>query len=61
MIGKLNRYISAGTDQFLAEMIHTGGGTLHSRVCKLNNFIMDKEEVPQWRRKSVIVPIYKKG
>jgi hypothetical protein len=40
-------------------MIQAGGGTSHSGICKLINSIRNKEEVWQWWRKSVIVPIYK--
>jgi len=43
-------------------MIQTGGGTIQSKIHKLNNSIWNKEEWPQaWKESFVfILPFYKK-
>jgi hypothetical protein len=46
LIEKLKRYKSPGTDQILAEMIQTGGNTVHSEIHKLINSTWNKEEFP---------------
>jgi hypothetical protein len=38
-IGKLKRYKLPGADQILAELIQTGGETLHSEIHKLTKLI----------------------
>jgi hypothetical protein len=60
-IGKLKRYSSLDTDQFLAELIKAGGEILCSEIHKLIHSIWNKEEFPQQWEESVIVSIYKKG
>jgi hypothetical protein len=60
-IGKLKSYKSPGTDQILAEMIKAGGETLYYETHRLICSIWNKEELPQQRKESIIVPIYKKG
>jgi hypothetical protein len=52
-IGKLKSYKSLGSDQIPAELIKAGG----EKLCSMWN----KEELPWQRKKSLIVPIYKKG
>jgi hypothetical protein len=42
-------------------MIQEGGETLLSEIHKLINSIWHKEELPDWQKGSIIVPIYKKG
>jgi hypothetical protein len=60
-IGKLKSSKSPGTDQIPAELIKAGGETLCSEVHRLICSIWNKEELPQQRKESVIVPNYKKG
>ena len=49
-IEKLKRHESTGTDQIPAELIKARGGTLHSKIHKLYNFIWNKEEMSeQWK------------
>jgi hypothetical protein len=43
------------------ELIQAGGKTLLPEIHKLVNSIWNKEELPDLWKKSVIVPIYKKG
>jgi hypothetical protein len=60
-IGKLKSYKSPGTDQIPTEVIKAGGETLYSEIHRLICCILNKEELPQQWKESVIVPIYKKG
>jgi hypothetical protein len=60
-IENLKRYISLAIDQIPAKLIQLGDGTVH---CELRNFInsfWNKEELPQQRKESIIVPMYEKG
>jgi hypothetical protein len=59
-IGKPKRYESPSTDQILAELIQAGGETLHSEIHKLIKLIWNKELPHHWK-KSIVVPIHKKG
>jgi len=57
---KLNRHKSTGIDQIPAELIKAGGRTIRSKIhIRLNS--AGKEELPEERKESIIVPIYKKG
>jgi hypothetical protein len=60
-IGKLKSYKSPSTDQIPAELIKAGGETLYSEIHKLVCSIWSKEELPQQRKESVMLPIHKKG
>jgi hypothetical protein len=60
-IEKLKRHKSPGTDQFVAELIKAGGWIICSEFHKLINSILNKEELPEKRKESIVVPIYKKG
>jgi hypothetical protein len=60
-IGKLKSYKSRGTDQILAELIKAGDETLYSEIHRLICCIWNKEELPQQRKESIIIPIHKKG
>jgi hypothetical protein len=57
----LKKYKSPGSDQIPAEMIEAGGETLLSAFQELITFIWNKEELPDQRKESIIVPIHKKG
>ena len=57
-IYKLKRHKSPSIDQIPAELIKAGGTTIHFEIHKL---IESKEELPEEWKKSIIVPIYKKG
>jgi hypothetical protein len=58
-IGKLKSYISPGTDNIPAEFIKAGGERLYSEIHRLICFMWNKEELPQQRKETVILPIYK--
>jgi len=60
-IEKLKRHKSLGIDQIPAELIKTGGRTIHSDILKLINSIWNKEEFPEEWKELIIVPIYRKG
>jgi len=60
-IDKLKSHKSPGTDQILAELIKAGGRTICLEILKLITSILKKEELPEERKKSIIVPIHKKG
>jgi len=53
---------SPGIDQILAELIKAEGRTIRSEICKLTNFIWNKEELPEvWRELIIVLPCKKKG
>jgi hypothetical protein len=60
-IGKLKSHKSPGTDQILAKLIKAGVETLYSEKHRLICCIWNKEELPEQRKESIILPIYKKG
>jgi hypothetical protein len=60
-IEKLKSHKSPGIDQIPAELIKTGGRTIHCAIHKLIIAIWNKEEVPEEWKESVIVSIHKKG
>ena len=60
-IKKLKSHKSPGIDQIPAELIKAGGRTLRCAIHKLIISIWNKKELPEEWKKSIIVPIYKKG
>jgi hypothetical protein len=61
-VANLKRYYKLpGSDQILAELIQAGGETLLSGIHKLINYIWNKEEMPDQWKKSIILPIHRKG
>jgi hypothetical protein len=60
-IEKLKSYKSPGIDQIPAELIKAGGKTIRCAIHKLVIAILNKEELPEKWKESVIVPIHKKG
>jgi hypothetical protein len=60
-IAKLKKYKSPGGDKIPAELIQAGGEMLLSAIHKLINSIWNREEWPDQWKKSIIVPIHKKG
>jgi hypothetical protein len=60
-IPKLKKYKSPGSDQIPAELFQDGGEILLSAIQKLINSVSNKEELPDQWKKSIIVPIHKKG
>jgi hypothetical protein len=60
-IVKLKSYKSPGNDQIPAELIKVGGEMLCSGIHRLICSIWNKEELPQQWKKSIIIPIHKKG
>ena len=61
-IEKLKSHKSPGFDQIPAELIKAGGRIVHCEIHKLIiSVCWNKEELPEEWKKSIIVPIYKKG
>jgi hypothetical protein len=60
-IEKLKRYKSPGIDQIPAQLIKAGGSKICSEMHKLIISIWNKEELPDQRKESIVVPVYKKG
>jgi len=58
---KLKSHKSPGINQIPAELIKAGCKTLRCEIHKLIISIWNKEELPEECKKSIIVPIYKKG
>jgi hypothetical protein len=62
-IDKIKSHKSPGIDQISAEVIKAGGRTISCEIHRLIISILNKEELSEreeWK-KSVIVPVYKKG
>jgi hypothetical protein len=57
-IAKLKRYKLPGTDKILAELILAGGKTL-SQIYSLINYTLNKEELRQQEKGSIVVQTYK--
>ena len=60
-IEKLKRYKSPGIDQIPAELIKAGSRKFYSKIHKLINPVRNEKELPDQWKKSVILPVYKKG
>ena len=58
-IEKLQRHKSLGNDQIPAELIKARGRTVRSEIHKLNNSILNEEELPEEWKESIIVTIYR--
>ena len=61
VIEKLKSYKSPGIDQIPAELIKAEGKTIRCEIHKLIISIWNKEELPEERKESIVVPTYKKG
>jgi hypothetical protein len=57
----LKRHKSSGIDQIPAELIKTGGRTIHLEINKFINSIWNKKELPEEWKESIILPIYENG
>jgi hypothetical protein len=57
----LKKYQLPGNDQIPADLIEAVGEALLSAIHKLTNSTWNKEELPDERKESIIVPIHKKG
>jgi hypothetical protein len=57
-IAKLKKYKLPSSDLIPAEFIQAGGEALRSKIHKVINSISNKEELPDQRKKSIIVPNY---
>jgi hypothetical protein len=53
-IAKLKKYKSPGSDQIPAELIKAGGKILLSAIHKLINSVVNKEELPNHWKESII-------
>jgi hypothetical protein len=60
-VERLEGYKSPGTDQIPAELIQAVGNTLRSVIHELTNSVRNKEELPQQRKESIIVPMCKES
>jgi hypothetical protein len=60
-IARLKKYKLPGSDQIPAELIQTGGEILPSAIHKLINSVLNKEELHDQWKESIIVPVHKKG
>jgi hypothetical protein len=60
-IEKLKSHKSPSIDQIPAELIKAGGNLIRCKIHKLIISIWNKEELPEEWKKSIIVPVYKKG
>ena len=60
-IEKLKSHKSPGIDQIPAELIKERGRTICYQIHKLIVSILNKEELPEEWKESIIVPIHKKG
>ena len=60
-IGKLKNRKAAGYDEMFAEYLKRGGDTLTRKVHELIVNIWNSEEIPEDWKKSIIVPLFKKG
>jgi hypothetical protein len=47
--------------QLPAKLIQAGSNTLHSEIHKRIDYILNKEELPQQWKESIIILIYKRG
>jgi hypothetical protein len=61
VIAKLGKRKSPCGDEIPAELIQAEGEMLLSAIHKVINSILDKEEFSDQRKKSIIIPIHKKG
>jgi hypothetical protein len=57
----LKSFKSPGSGQIPAGLIEAGGEILRSKILKLIKSIWNKEELPDQWKKSIIVPVHKKG
>jgi len=60
-IEKIKSHKSPGIEQIPSELIKAGGRIIHGAIHKLIIAMWDKEELPEKRKKSVFLPIHKKG
>jgi len=60
-IDKLKSHKSSGIDEIPAELIKVGCRTICLEIHKLISSIWEKEELPEEWKKSIIIPIHKKG
>jgi len=58
---ELKSHKSPRIDRIPAELIKTGGRTIRYEIHKLIISVWNKEELPEKRKESIMVPIYKKG
>lgn len=61
VIKKFKRYKSSCSYQISMEMMQARGRTLLPDIHKYINFVWNKEELPQWFKESINLPICKKG
>jgi hypothetical protein len=54
----LKKYKSPGSDQIPADLIQAGGELLLPETHKLINSVVNKEELPDQWKESVIVPVH---
>jgi hypothetical protein len=54
-------YKYPGSDEIPAELFQAGGEIFSSKIHKLLKSIWNKEELPDQRKESIIVPVHRKG
>jgi hypothetical protein len=59
-IAKLKKHKSSSSDEITAEIIQAGGETLVSVIHKVITSILNKEQLPDRWKESIIMPIHKK-
>jgi hypothetical protein len=59
-IPNLKKYKSACSDQIPAELIQAVGEILLSAIHNLSNSVWNKEELPDQRKESIILPVQEK-
>ena len=60
-IEKIRGQKSPSINQIPSELFKAGGRTIRSDICKLINSIWNKEKLPEEKKQSITVPVYKKG
>ena len=60
-IEKLKSHKSPDINQIPAELVKARGRTIRPHICKLINSICNKEKLPDEKKQSITVPVYKKG
>ena len=60
-IEKFKSHKSPCIDQIPAELIKAGGRTIRHEIHKCIISIWNKEELPEERKESTFIPVYKKG
>jgi len=58
---KLKRLKSLDIDQIPEEFVKAGGRTIRSKIHKLDNFLLNEEQLPEQWNASILVPTHTNG